>query len=364
MNETKKLTSKIKSKLEEMSKILDLKDLRNFSKAILNRLLEDIKSIEELSSQIDLVSDVTENVTNNIINSINTKLNSQSIQNKQSFAQVTATTNNNHNHNNNSINSSSHSYSIIIKPKDPVTTPANTIEPLLLQKFNPAKEKITVDNIKKINNGIILKTNDKQTADNLENKLKQINELNTKLNIYQPKSLNPTISISNISNYIPNNELISQILDSNEELVAHKNDLRLLFTQQHTFTKNAVFRVTPAIIGILRKMNMKIPIGYSICNIQLKFFVRQCQNCFKFDHSTKHCSTIHTSHTCSKCAIQYNSSTAHTCSNNICCFNCKFSKNSDFNKNTNHLVNTTNCPLYNKQLKLLIDKTDTNGYYN
>ena len=81
------------------------------------------------------------------------------------------------------LNTTIQCYPIIIKSKDRNTTPVNTIEPLLLQNFNPIKEKVAVDNIKKINNGIILRTTNKQTADNLENKLKHINALDTKLNI-------------------------------------------------------------------------------------------------------------------------------------------------------------------------------------
>lgn len=252
--------------------------------------------------------------------------------------------------------------SLSIKPIDPLVTPVNTIEGLLLG-INPAEHSIKSVGMHSTKDAVIIKLGDKESADKLQNMVTTHPTLGSILSAQPEVPLQPTVVIHFISKFIKKEDVLSMIIENHPCLSDDAANFKLLYSSiaPNAKTQSVYYRVTPSVLTKLRGLNMKLAIGYSICRVQLKFMVRQCQKCFAFDHVSGSCPLRETHSFCKTCAIAIPSGTNHVCSQVLCCKNCSGSRLAQYNNNTGHKVNKMECPLYAKQQNYMIENTDTNG---
>lgn len=251
-------------------------------------------------------------------------------------------------------------HSVQIKPLNSLTMSTDEVEAILTREVCTSKTQIKVKNVSKNKNSIFVNCDDKESAESLEQVIKTNPELNKVMETSPTTALLPTIGIHNISKAISADEVINYLVFNYPEFSQFESQFSFLYAANgDKFRSQSVFyRVTPAVLTMFQNMDMLVRIGLNQCRIQLKYLVRQCQSCFSFKHTTKYCDKAELGKVCLVCAEQISPNSTHTCSGQMCCFNCKNSTNKSLNKKTNHSVKSLNCPLFKSQFSNLISRTN------
>lgn len=246
----------------------------------------------------------------------------------------------------------------ILFTSKPETNSANIVPQVYraIQTIRLTNEQLKINKIIPTRKGLILKVPADEDIDSLITQFKNYDSLNDAVTIYQPKKLDPTIVLKNVSKLTDINELPQLICNTNLNPLLEdcQNKMIVLFAiKSNTDTQNVVLRVNPTVYEKIMKT------GYVYTDLQKifvqnKIMVRQCQNCFKFDHATKNCNV---QKLCIKCGKP--TSRNHTCERS-CCINCS-TNNKYKNTNTDHLPNKRDCPIYNDRIKKLINNTSYTG---
>ena len=143
--------------------------------------------------------------------------------------------------------------------------------------------------------------------------------------------------------------------DLNPQLAGCEKKMLVLFAIKSVKeNQDVVLRVNPHVYEILMSSG-HVYTDLEKIMVKNKLMVRQCQKCFKFDHKTNQCNNPKK---CIKCG--HTADENHICTNLHRCQNCtthpKY-KNHDLN----HLPNKPSCPIYNDQIKRLINMTCFEG---
>lgn len=223
---------------------------------------------------------------------------------------------------------------------------------LVKSKLKQCKNK-SVNRVITTKKGFFLKVSTKAEQTELLTKLQSYTDVTNLCEVYVPTSLQPTVLIKFIDNDVELPELINEIIYSNPELKEHKTGFKFLFSKHFRNFQNSAFRVTPAIYQFFKKNNFKVPIGSSLCQVQTKIFVRQCQHCFDFGHPSSKCQTK--VQVCPHCE---STEPKHKCAvpEQFSCRNCH---NHPKHKTspTNHRINSLDCPLYNAMYQSALNRT-------
>ncbi|CAK9820511.1 Uncharacterized 50 kDa protein in type I retrotransposable element R1DM [Anthophora quadrimaculata] len=218
----------------------------------------------------------------------------------------------------------------------------------------PAKEKLKIRNVRKINNkGILIET---QTPEDLQNLLKSQKLETAGLKVGLPPRKKPRMIIYSIPTDKQDSEIMKAIHNQNfENLTTEKfaEDFILAFkTGDKSRTRvNWVVEVTPEIRETLKKSG-KVFIEWNACNTQDFLAVSRCYKCQAFGHVSKFCTAKED--TCGHCA-----QTGHVykdCkskSQNPSCANCKRA-----NKPHNHCSRDKDCPAYENAIRTYINRID------
>lgn len=153
---------------------------------------------------------------------------------------------------------------------------------------------------------------------------------------------------------------ISQILcEMNPELEGCQDDIKLLFNNKTTTVPHhdLVLRVSPKVYNIIKKLN-HVHTDLEVVQIRDRVLVRQCQKCFVFNpqHKLTECPNLLVCKTCGNTG-------PHQCDLIQRCHNCiKHPKYRT--KDTNHLPNNKQCPIYLDQFERVVQKTCYNAVEN
>ncbi|KPM10759.1 hypothetical protein QR98_0093210 [Sarcoptes scabiei] len=176
-----------------------------------------------------------------------------------------------------------------------------------------------------------------------------------KFKAYTPKKTDPTIVLKGVSLDNDITTIVKQITSKNIELTGLDSDIKFLFKTKKAQAQQSmdlVFRVSPKVFQIIHgQLHNHLYIDFQRCTTKIETFVKQCQNCFKFNHKTGECKNPRICRQCGEAKLPN-----HTCSSeHKCCVNCKNSPNHDHG--TDHMPNTDKCPMYLAQKTRLRNNT-------
>lgn len=192
-------------------------------------------------------------------------------------------------------------------------------------------------------------------------------DINTRCNAYSPRPLQPTIVIKGIKKDNDLSKLTQLITSKNDHLKDHEKDIFPLFKMENPRYPDTVDYAVQVSTGAYEEMKriaaqegpktrtydgnddegIRIFIGTQCCSAQTRVFVKQCQKCLSFKHTSRDCQG---EPICKSCGKERNE--GHTCNKESkCCVNC--SRSEKYKTNTNHSPNTNKCPIYYAQEKRL-----------
>lgn len=251
---------------------------------------------------------------------------------------------------------------IIIKPtnNNSLTDIENKVKAIVRASGPKCKINAIINNRKVI---VVKKPKDSTTASLLD---EINNDISTSdlCSAYTPTLKDPTIIIKHISSGTDLNGIVNEMMNMNDELKDQSEGIRFLFPLKNNNnslgeshrpgTIDAAFRVSPAAYEIIKtKLHMRIYLVGQCCTVRDKVFVRQCQNCFKFDHKTNDCRLAKTCRICGE-----TKTLDHSCCNKKNCSNC--SKSPQHKASTDHFPNTESCPIYKLQITRVQERTQYN----
>lgn len=247
---------------------------------------------------------------------------------------------------------------IVIRPGD--AKAVREMESYAKKLICSSSQNHKVFSVRSTNNVVIIKK--PKCTDTTDRLLKEMNDddgFRTKASAYRPKTVLPTIVIKNILVGNDLSTLVSQITSKNDLLKDKKNEIEPIFPMKSDNSNfiSYAFRVSADVHKIIFTgtneggMGGSIFIYDQIRKVRNKIFVKQCQNCYSFDHNTKKCEGACV---CKHCGEKR--APGHTCpKNNERCTNCC---QSDKHKaNADHFPNTNTCPLYFAQSKRIHERT-------
>ena len=178
--------------------------------------------------------------------------------------------------------------------------------------------------------------------------------------ITQPKKMLPKMTVADISESLPDCEIVPSILKKNpniRRLADGGCSLSLVFTRkkENNKSKTAVLKMAPEIRSQIVKDGSHIYVGLGRCRAYDRFWVTQCYHCQGFGHVSSGCSKRNTGPVCVFCADAHESR-ACTNKNSPRCVNClKSGRPSD---SINHFASSSSCPVMVSQRNKIIEKTE------
>ncbi|KAI2800448.1 hypothetical protein BLOT_012954 [Blomia tropicalis] len=165
-------------------------------------------------------------------------------------------------------------------------------------------------------------------------------------NIYVPKPRDPTILLKSVSKLTSLNELSAIICKMNPELSGYENKLKVLFAlKSNSEVHDVVLRVSPVAYEQLKNLG-RVYTDTQVVLVRDKILVKQCQNCYLYDHNTIYC--------------RNEKINCKDSDGNPSCINC--SKHAKYKNNSNHLPNKNECPIYLLQQNLRKSVTASNEF--
>ncbi|UYV62957.1 hypothetical protein LAZ67_2002616, partial [Cordylochernes scorpioides] len=221
-----------------------------------------------------------------------------------------------------------------------------------IKKIREDGGNIKINKIFNTRNAVVIKSPSRVELNALQEELGKSDELKAISKIYIPGKRDPTVVVKNVSKITDTTTFVKTICNMNPELRGMEDEIRMLFVMKsNTATQNIVLRLSPKAYQTIKKNNNTLYTDLERCHIQDKILVKQCQKCYQYNpnHKLKDCTN---EKICNICGVHG----THSCSNVLSCHNC--SKHPIYrNKQTNHRVNGTDCPLYKTQVDRIIDRT-------
>ena len=185
-------------------------------------------------------------------------------------------------------------------------------------------------------------------------------------NIKMKKAISPKIKIIGVPSYFNTNdkkEVIDHIIENNSFIKsltkAEQDTLEFLFSYDIKNHKSLVLKCSPTVRAAIFNNKDKIKVGLSLCRAYDRIHVLQCSKCCRFGHNYRNCKVE--TFTCAHCSENHKSSDCPTknSSESYRCINCSLSNEDAYKKSaSHHNAFSTTCPLYAKERKLIISRTD------
>lgn len=178
--------------------------------------------------------------------------------------------------------------------------------------------------------------------------------------VSEPKKMLPKMTLAGISSSMPDDEIISSILNKNQKIKSLIDGgciLHLLFTNTKpgAHTKSAVVKLSPEVRSSIVDGGSCIYVGLTRCPAYDRFWVKQCYHCQGFGHINKDCPKKDDQPKCSYCAGNHNS---RDCTNKNFprCVNCVGS--SVQGGSVAHFASSVHCPMMMSQRNRIIENTN------
>ena len=167
--------------------------------------------------------------------------------------------------------------------------------------------------------------------------------------VVQPPERLPTISLANMFENLPVNDLKDKVLSMHDEIASMVAtgsifDILYIRPQKKGNRYQACIRVSNDIRKFIENIGDRLYLGMYSCNVYDHFYVKRCNNCQKYHHYHDKCKA--SKPTCAKCAGDHSTKDCHTCNNEDfvpTCINCKHEK-STFSHT--HEATSRECPSY------------------
>lgn len=215
-----------------------------------------------------------------------------------------------------------------------------------------SKANMKINSVTATQKVVLIKAERSENSDKL---VEEINKNKGKFQAYKSRGMRPTVVIRDIDVDEDLTTIVEQICNRNDELNDLDEEFEFMFQLKGRFSKpgtiSLAFRVTPNVFNLIfTNLNGLIRLDTKLCAVQHKVFVRQCQNCYHFDHKTGDCKNKQTCRVCGQ-----EKTTGHQCTHLQCCTNCAASPKHQNNKD--HYPNTESCPLYGAHVQRILDQT-------
>lgn len=226
-----------------------------------------------------------------------------------------------------------------------------------MKQIRLKKPRTKIIQVTKTRRGALVKLPTSENIDELIQEFKQLDSVQSKSFISAQTKLDPLVVLKSVKKDMNPADLIPAMCNQNELLEGMENKLRLQYTiQSATSYNDLVLRVSPIAYEALQKskqLNKGIFVGNQCVQIRDKVWVRQCQNCFKYDHPTRSCTAPKI---CARCGV----TGAHDCPTIPSCVNCT-AHPAHKNKDNRHMPNNYTCPLYKDKIDRIIKRTVYSG---
>lgn len=363
LQKVSELKSNASALLNQVTEYLENKQ-KSTNKQISNKNISEIKNFLDQASKnfetaVNLVIDCKSNnellveKIENALSNANTNIQPRSV---PSFAQIIKHQTTKQQILRSQNNNSEETILVSAKPNcSPVSVALQTAE--AIKSIRSKRKSLKINKLIKTNKGAVIKIPREEDIDNLINEFQHIDSLTVQASIYKPKKLDPVVVLKAVSKQTPIAEIPKLICDPNlnPHLAGCENKMLVLFAIKSIRDYNdVVLRVNPFVYETLMSSGF-IYSDLEKIFVKDKTMVRQCQKCYKFDHKTIQCSSPKL---CPKCGGV--SDVNHTCPNLYRCLNCA-SHTKYKNDDLNHPPNKPSCPIYNDQIKRLINMTCYEG---
>lgn len=335
----------IENKYSSSNKQINKNDIKELS-TIINQAKQGIATISELAKQ---------NLIDNFANSFNNIPTMTSSKNAaSSYAQVASGQEPLHQYIERKQQQNITESTIIISAKDnhsPTDVVMNVNNGI--KGFRDRNLKFKINKVIKSKRGTIIKLPKEENIDQLIEEFKKIDQINNSANIYVPTPRDPTIVLKSINKLTCLTDLPIILCSMNSQLSGFENKIKVLFAMKsNSSTHDVVLRVSPIVYETVKPLK-RLYTDFQVTEIRDKVLVRQCQNCYLFDHNSKNCSKPKVCNTCGKIGD-------HDCSLTVRCANCVNHPKFKF-LSLNHKPNNKECPIYLDQINKLIQRTCYHG---
>lgn len=327
----------LNNKYTSSTKQLNKNDLKDIS-AIVKQVKECISTIKMLSNN-QLISNILSKIDN---------IPSNTQPSQSSYAQVTTGQEPLHQYIERK-KEISNEHTLIVSAKD-----NNSPVEVVLQVNNSIKhlrsenKSLKINKVIKSKKGVIIKTPNKEDIDLLMEEFELYDKLSSISSIYVPKPRDPTIVLKAVSKLTNISELPKILCDMNAPLEGMEKKFHVMFAlKSNSDTQDVVVRVSPKVYEIIKSLHRVYTYDQAI-EIRDKVMVRQCQNCFSYDHNSKFCKSPKV---CLICGI----TGTHDCGNINSCINCK--NHPKFKNDIHHPPNSRLCPMYRDHFNKIIQNT-------
>lgn len=186
---------------------------------------------------------------------------------------------------------------IIVEPKSKQSSAKTRTE--LQDKIKPNKISVGVNMVKELKNGsILLKCGSKKATEKMRNEAEQT--LGESYEISETRMLNPSITISNISKEMDEQEIIEAVRSQNESIDEGDHfRLKVLKTTRSNKSLYAVVECNGSAYQKLMSLK-KINVGFNRCPVYESINLIRCYKCSRFNHLARVCSVDN--EICSRCA--------------------------------------------------------------
>ena len=347
-----KITEYLDNKVKSTNKQLCNKNIVEITK-FLNQVTENFNAAIDLAIEHKSSNDL---LVEKIENALSHAQNSSHMARIPNFAQIVQNQSSQQNLIVNQNNNQEETILITAKQNcSPVTVALQSAE--AIKAIRSKKKTLKINKLIKTNKGAILKIPRDEDIDNLINEFNQIDNLTEHATIYKPKKLDPIVVLKSVSKQTNTDNLPKLICDANLNplLAGCEKKLKVMFViKSQREYQDVVLRVNPHVYEILMSLGY-VYTDFEKIIVKNKILVKQCQKCFKFGHTTNQCENPSL---CVKCGRT--ADTNHNCPDTHRCINCA-SHAKYKNHDLNHPPNKPLCPVYNDQIKRLINMTCYKG---
>lgn len=226
-----------------------------------------------------------------------------------------------------------------------------------LKTLDPVKERLRVKNIRPVGKGgVLIEAADEETLTKLRNaaKLKDLG-----IRVEAPKLRGPKVILYDVPRDCDDEGFVSKLVGQNfadSQMTVEQFQSEVVIRartgpRSNTQKVNLILEVSSRVRRLLVDRE-RIYLGFNCCRARDYVVPLRCFKCLQFGHTKRYCKGLMT---CGHCA-----STGHKFSecvkkgDTIKCVNCVLDKRSE----TDHRVDSPDCPMYQKALAREIDRID------